>query len=105
MIIAMAIILVSDISSTFDMLMESLDSRLRPLAEHLNEYYIHEAKLGKTITRQPKYCPSSWNVYESCLMKLPRTTNPVEGFHNIINIVCWKWNLGIYIIKYKVKND
>ena len=58
MLIALAFIPVSDISSTFDMLMGNLDSRLIPLAEPLNEYYIHGAKLGKTIIRQPKFCPS-----------------------------------------------
>ena len=83
--------------------MKTLDYRLIPLAEHLSTNYIHGTKLGKTTIRQPKFCPTSWNVYERCMLKLPRTTNPVEGFHNMINVACGKSNLGIYAINYQVK--
>ena len=32
-----------------------------------------------------RYLIKDWNVYKRIQMKLPRTNNPVEGFHNALN--------------------
>ena len=94
-IIALAFVPVNDIKTTFDDLVDKIDSKLDSVVAHIHEYYVH----GKTVGRKhldPMFPPEVWNCHERVLKELPRTTNLLEGFHNKLNRLCEASHLNLF---------
>lgn len=57
-----------------------------------------------TVNSQPKYPAEFWSCYLINSMKIPRTQNSAEAWHNKINILIGKHNPGTYaLIKELIK--
>ena len=94
-IIALGFVPVNDIKTTFDDLVDKIDSKLNSVVAHIHEYYVH----GKTVGRKhldPMFSPEAWNCHERVLKELPRTTNLLKGFHNKLNRLCEASRLNLF---------
>ncbi|TKR62960.1 hypothetical protein L596_026854 [Steinernema carpocapsae] len=68
----------ADILEAWEKLKNTLDPRIRPVAEYFQKFYI-----GSSNT-VPMFPHNTWNMYSRLMDRRPRTNNQVEGFHNAL---------------------
>lgn len=72
-----------DVNEVFDALVEVLEDEVLPISDYIETTYIKgRPARGRRRAAPPLFPANLWNVHDSVLNDVQRTTNQVEGWHS-----------------------
>ena len=82
MLAAMAFVPAPDVDAAFAELTRNVPEELLPILDYFEDTYLGAVRRG--IRRAPRFPATMWSIYDRVTAELPRTNNPIEGWHSAL---------------------